>query len=404
MKLLFIIPNSFIPANNGPKNVIFNLIKFFSRNSICDLAILCDPTEDKKKLTKDIYSEFPDVNQVYLFYKQRSSSFINKLSNQLKTISQGYQSAISLHESQEFLDWINQKLPQQDYDLIHFDMFYVSKYQKYFAQYPTVLVPHDAYSYKLETLKIKRLRDLKNYIQMKSFRLMETTKYQNFSCVCPVSQQDANFLKKINPQINITSAPIAVSPKYIQAPKYIKTSVKPKILFSGSGSAPIGAREVRKFVQTNCDRILEKIPTADITLLGKYKTPDLMKFINDRQQINLVEYAEDYLGFLQQDWVYVYPQNWGSGLKTKVQQAMALGLPIVGNKNAFSGLDVIHGEHCFICETPEEFIDAIDLLFNDANLRQKIGNQAHELIRDNYSVNAVGAKMSSIYAKVMEQF
>ena len=83
---------------------------------------------------------------------------------------------------------------------------------------------------------------------------------------------------------------------------------------------------------------------------------------------------------------------------------MALGLPIVGTKNAFSGLDVEHGQHCFICETDKQFTDTIDLLFNDANLRQKIGNQAHQLIKNNYSIEAVGAKMLKIYDKVVKQF
>ena len=283
-------------------------------------------------------------------------------------------------------------------------MFYVAKYQKYFAQYPTLLVPHDAYSSKIDSVNLNSLQSFKTYTQLYLFRLMETTKYQDFSCICPVSATDAQFLKQINPQIKVTSAPIAVSPEYIQAPNYIDISCYPKILCSGSGYAPNVIKEVTDFLHTNYDRIAQQNTNANITVLGKYQNPSLLKFIDDREQINLVEFAEDFLGFLKQDWIYVYPQNWGSGLKTKVQQAMALGLPIVGTKNAFSGLEVEHGKHCFICETDTQFTDTIDLLFNDANLRQQIGNQAHQLIKNSYSIDAVGAKMLKIYDRVVEQF
>ena len=44
------------------------------------------------------------------------------------------------------------------------------------------------------------------------------------------------------------------------------------------------------------------------------------------------------------------------------------------------------------------------MLYNDRDLRLRIGKQAHELIKTNYSVDVVGAKMLKVYEEVIEKF
>jgi len=43
------------------------------------------------------------------------------------------------------------------------------------------------------------------------------------------------------------------------------------------------------------------------------------------------------------------------GFQTKVQQAMALALPVVGFQLAFTGMNIENKTHCIVCNSSDEF-------------------------------------------------
>ncbi len=49
----------------------------------------------------------------------------------------------------------------------------------------------------------------------------------------------------------------------------------------------------------------------------------------------------------------------GSGMKTKVAEALMFGKKVIGTPEAFSGYEAIAGEAGWICRTPDEFVTAI---------------------------------------------
>ncbi|WP_373479705.1 glycosyltransferase family 4 protein [Geminocystis sp.] len=403
MKILIIIPHSFVPPNSGPKNVIFNLIKFLHTNIICDLVVLSNSQsiEEKKIIRDNILNNFPHLNDVQIFSTDTNNSWLKKQIKSFLLVLSGYPPVISQYDSQELIQWLNQDLGNKKYDIIHFDMFYVVKYWKYFQDFPKILVPHDAYSSKLTQINII---DLKTWLQLVLFRILEKTKYHKFDLICPVSEADANFLKTISPSLTVNSVPIAVADEYLKDnPRFFPINSIPKILCTSSGSVPKVTEEVFFFLEKIYPKIINKNPQTKFTLLGKYKKTKVIEFENKYNSFENIQYVEDYLSFLKQDWIYVYPQTWGSGLKTKIQQAMALGLPVVGTPNAFSGLNVENGKHCFIAENDEEFENSINLLCQDVNLRERIGKEAHELMKKDYSIDSVGKKMINIYNMVIHK-
>ena len=52
----------------------------------------------------------------------------------------------------------------------------------------------------------------------------------------------------------------------------------------------------------------------------------------------------DYFDYLDNDWIYIYPQKLATGLQTKLQQALASGLPVIAEVS-FGGLDLTY-EKC----------------------------------------------------------
>jgi len=138
-------------------------------------------------------------------------------------------------------------------------------------------------------------------------------------------------------------------------------------------------------------------PDVKVTVLGKNPTAKLKRCIAEADGVEHVDYVKNYADFLDQDWVYVYPQRCATGLQTKVQQAMALGLPVVGYEVSFGGLSVKSGTHCFICNSGNNIVENVLSLVGDVDLRREIGLSAARYVREKFSIKRVGSQMLSLY-------
>jgi glycosyltransferase involved in cell wall biosynthesis len=75
----------------------------------------------------------------------------------------------------------------------------------------------------------------------------------------------------------------------------------------------------------------------------------------------------------------------------KVLQYMAAGLPVIANPVGVHVEMVRHGETGFLASTPIEWVDAIDALSRDPDLRERMGRAARRRVETAYSVG-VGAR------------
>jgi len=57
---------------------------------------------------------------------------------------------------------------------------------------------------------------------------------------------------------------------------------------------------------------------------------------------------------------------------------------VVATSKGAEGLDVEHGKHLLLDDTPQAFADAVVSLLRDPNLYQQIANNGYQLIADKY--------------------
>ncbi len=71
--------------------------------------------------------------------------------------------------------------------------------------------------------------------------------------------------------------------------------------------------------------------------------------------INVTGYVEDVQPFLQNAGVMIVPLRAGGGMRVKILNALAQGLPIVTTTLGCEGIAVEHGQHVLIADTPGAF-------------------------------------------------
>lgn len=136
--------------------------------------------------------------------------------------------------------------------------------------------------------------------------------------------------------------------------------------------------------------IHDVLPKSDITLtiVGK----GMSKAFENSNQVKVYDFVESLDDFYQKADMLIIPTITGGGMKTKTAEAMMWGKVILGTSNAFEGYITQNVDGLFVCNTAEEFIDAIKKVqlgkyyrFNESIYHEFIDNYSTDVITEKFS-------------------
>lgn len=87
--------------------------------------------------------------------------------------------------------------------------------------------------------------------------------------------------------------------------------------------------------------------------------------------------------------VFLSPIAYGSGIKTKILEAMAMGMPVVTNSIGAEGLDVMDGRELVIKDDYADVVEAVKELLSNEPLRNEIGERGQRFIQQHHDWNTV---------------
>jgi glycosyltransferase involved in cell wall biosynthesis len=88
---------------------------------------------------------------------------------------------------------------------------------------------------------------------------------------------------------------------------------------------------------------------------------------------------------MQKARVFLCPVRLGSGLRVKILEAMAAGVPVVSTSLGAEGIPLHTGDNALLADTPEMMAENIVLLLEDETLRTSIIRQARTLMEDRFA-------------------
>jgi glycosyltransferase involved in cell wall biosynthesis len=151
------------------------------------------------------------------------------------------------------------------------------------------------------------------------------------------------------------------------------------MLFLGSFRHLPNLEALDWFTRKVLPRVFERSPEARLVIVGadpppKHSLPDL------GERIELRGFVEDVREPLSRYAVFVCPILSGSGMRVKLLEAFAAGIPVVSTKLGAEGLTDKDGEVCSLADSPDEFAEKIAQLFTDTAKAAQLAGRARERV------------------------
>ncbi len=141
----------------------------------------------------------------------------------------------------------------------------------------------------------------------------------------------------------------------------------PTFLFLGNLRYPANAHGLSLFLQQGMPRFLARVPAGRLMVVGTGASHELRELAERLGQgVSFLDYVEDLDAICGSSAGMVVPLFFGTGIKIKVIEALARGLPLISTKFGIDGLDLEPGTHCIIEDDPAGFAEAMIRLLDPA--------------------------------------
>jgi O-antigen biosynthesis protein len=150
------------------------------------------------------------------------------------------------------------------------------------------------------------------------------------------------------------------------------------------------------FVQKIWPRIRGELPECRFRIAGSYPSDEVLALART-PGVDVLGFVPDLAPLFNSARVFVAPLRYGAGVKGKVGQSLAHGLPVVTTAIGAEGMNLLDGEHALIACDPIAFASQVVRLLCDDALWTRLQAQGRSLAQSAFSVEAVRDKMADLF-------
>ena len=114
-------------------------------------------------------------------------------------------------------------------------------------------------------------------------------------------------------------------------------------------------------------------------------------------------YVQDLTPHLEKATLMVIAVRAGGGMRVRILEAFARGMPVVTTTVGLEGIEARPGEDILVEDTPEEFAEAVLRLMEDPGLGSRLAKKGRLLVERSYDWQVVLTKMDEIYMRETNQ-
>ncbi|MBM3920657.1 MAG: glycosyltransferase [Sphingomonadales bacterium] len=314
----------------------------------------------------------------------------------LKALFTGRNYNISRFDDDDAKKQLSVLLNNEKFDLVQLEGLYASPFLNTIRQagLTVSLRQHNAEFQIWNRLADTTLNPLKKlYFRLLSTQLKqyETAVLNNVDAIIPITNTDMDLFAKLAPGKPMFLLPVG----QINQPATQKELKANTFFHLGSMEWMPNVEAVKWLVKEVWPRVMKKQPKASLHLAGKGMQKNDERFLGGGIVVHgEIENAQD---FMQLHGVMLVPVFAAGGIRVKMLEAFAGGIPVISTTLGVQGIPALHERQLLIADTPEAFAAAMLRLQSEPVLGKELLLNAQNLIAEHFEARALIKGLMSFY-------
>ena len=203
--------------------------------------------------------------------------------------------------------------------------------------------------------------------------------------------------ESINPRGRYWVVPLALDPTLYAMPPMVQA---PVVGLIGSMHWEPSRSAAERLITRIWPRVKERVAAAQLYIAGWNAATFLQKY-SAQPDLTLTSDLKHPSEFFAKAAVMVYAPSQGSGMKVKVMESMAYGVPVVTTWEGMEGIEYENGTHGWVGGSDGELAAQVCRLLENPAERQQMRDAARALIVERYSPRPVVDKMIAVYEQLL---
>jgi glycosyltransferase involved in cell wall biosynthesis len=385
-KILFVAFEVPYPLDRGGRIKTFHYLKALSRRHQVTLVALTRTPQCKSKLAY-LCSELGLENGYGI---EIGLSMVRKAVVATWSLPQPTPFVMSLYASATGKRLVARLLADQDFDLLYADHLHMAQYIPAHTRALTLLDQHN-----VESVILGRFADSQTHpflhwmarLEQRKMARYEPAACRRFDAIWVTTEVDRALIAPwLLPGQTIDALPIGVDTTYFTPDG---RSPDPHTLVSiGMLSWPPNADGVLWFYDQVYPLIKERVPGVRFVIVGEHPPLAIQQLAQD-PSVEVTGWVDDVRLQMARSTAIMVSLRTGSGMRVKILNALAAGLPVVSTSIGCEGIDVTDGKDILIADDAEQFARHVVDLIRDPSLQERLSANGVTLARARYSWEAV---------------
>ena len=387
-RILFLTQLLPYPLNSGGKITVFKTLEFLAQNHDVDLVCHAWSPQDWSHgpLFRRMVREFIMLD---LKRKRPLPHFLlHNLSGKPYFVFRDFSRAMETA--------VRRQLQKETYDLIYTDIFMMPYLP---ARFPgkTILEKLN-----VEAELVSRYRSLHGNpfarmllsIEAGNLWRFELASSASVDLTITLTEKDRETLVGRGAEAKkISAIPPAAKIDDIQPAE--SNPISREIVHIGTAHWPPNVDGLLWFAREVFPLVLKAVPESQLKIVGK-EPPRRIRRLHDGKHILVLGYVEDLDEIYRQTGVFIVPLRMGGGIRIKILEALARGMPVVTTSVGCEGIGTEPGRHLLIGDTAGDFARSTVKLLLEPELRKKLGREGRDFVRSQFGRDVRNRRLTEL--------
>jgi glycosyltransferase involved in cell wall biosynthesis len=141
-------------------------------------------------------------------------------------------------------------------------------------------------------------------------------------------------------------------------------------------------------------------PGTTFQVVGSRPPVSITRLAIPKSGVDVMGYVDDLTSVYANSGVVVVPVRSGSGMRVKILEAFARGIPVVSTSMGVEGIDAEDGKHLLIADNARSFADAVIQILRQPHVAARLAHAARDLVERRYDWRTALNDLDEIYPAV----